>query len=492
MSKLRHWGVIGLSNTWMAFGDDGGSDSDRNELAATGYGIRRILDPGTLYREQPALDAAPRWIEKPDAKGRVYDMEWPGESPPETFSLTELQQRLADSRGKLTADSSDLASLDEGVKLLVEAVSRLHAGGASIGFFQPNSARFWHRHDGSLAIVLPDVGFAWDNAGGLLEPEWLTSPECELLFDEGPRVRNTSYREQLNRFGEHKEIRKRVQETSSFIAEDVRVLARFISLLLVGPDELRRWCGRSRALLKLPGKDRAADTEAPIWDQVIAPALEGQVATCKELQLRLAAAKPSEHFLFTPPKPPWRGWGVLRQTALVAVGLVVLFGLWKARDFIWPQVPPPPYCDRVPTGISLYNDLVRLEELQAAAATDENQYPVYFEKLLQCLHDHDSFEDCERGCLDRLVEAHAERLRTQSVSVLKRLENLPRPTAEECEALQAAVRDWDVMKTTVESYVDEGLVADQQIQGQLSRQLRLRGGETVAATAEQSNFPKQE
>lgn len=492
MSRLNCWGVIGLSNTWMAFDDDGDGDAERHEPAAGGYGIRRILDPGTLYREQPSVSEVPRWLEKPGGRRRVYDMEWPGENPPETFSLLEVQERLSARRSKLSPDDGDLETLDDGVRLLVETVGRLHAGGASLGFFQPDSARFWHRHDGSRAVVLPDVGFAWDDAGGLLEPEWLARPQCEFLFDDVARGRNAAYCEQLKRSAEQQELRKRVQETAAFAAEDVRVLARFIALLLVGPEELGRWCGRAKSLRQLPGKDRAADTEAPIWDQVIAPALAGQITTCKELQLRLAGAKPSEHFLFTPPKPPWRGWAVLRQAAIAAVALTVLLGLWWAKDKIWPPVPPPPYCDRVPRGISLYDDLVALEALQAAAVTDATAYPRFWEGLIQCLHDHHNFRDCDRGCLDGLVEAHGERLRIQAEDVLKRLQTLPRPTSEECEALQVAVTGFVETQTAVESYVDDSLVSGGEIQQRLARQLRLRGCEAVAATAELSNSPAEE
>ena len=492
MSKLRGWGVIGLSNTWMAFGDDGEGDSERESAAATGYGIRRILDPGTLYREQPPLDEVPRWIEKPGARRRVYDMEWPASNQPETFSMLDVQERLAARRGKLSAEDADLETLDDSVRLLVESVGRLHTSGASLGFFQPDSARFWYRHDGSRAIVLPDVGFAWDDGGGLLEPEWLASPRFELLFDEGARARNASYREHLKQANEQKELRKRVQETAAFAADDIRVLARFIALVLVGQEELGRWCGRGKALLKLPGKDRAADTEAPIWDEVIAPALAGQITTCKELLLRLAGAKPSEHFLYTPPKPPWRGWAVLRTAAVALVGLALLAVLWGFRDIIWPRVPPPPFCDRVPSRISLYDDLVKLEELQAFAATDAERYPEYWEKLIQCLHDHHAFKDCDRACLNGLVEAHVGRLRIQAEDVLKRLQALPRPTAEECEALRAVAKDFSVAKAEVQSYVGDSLVFDSRIEAKVARQLRLRGCDAEASAAELSASRTQE
>jgi len=473
----------------MTFGHDG---DDEDETTVAGYGIRRILAPGTIYAEQPAIEEIARWVEKPGAKRRVYDMQWPSESLPETFALIDLHARIVPRRGKLIAQDADLGALDDCVRLLVEAAGRLHAAGASIGFLQPDSVRFWHRHDGTRAAVLPDVGFAWDDTGGLLEPEWLAQPECELLFDEGSRSRNAGYLTLLKKAEQQVELRKRVKETASFAAEDVRILARLIALALVGPEELTRWCGRAKSLRQLPGKDRAADTEAPIWDEVIAPALAGQIMTCKELQLRLAGAKPSEHFLFTPPKPPWRGWAVLRQAAIAAVALTVLLGLWWAKDKIWPPVPPPPYCDRVPGGISLYDDLVALEALQAAAATDATAYPRFWEGLIQCLHDHHNFRDCDRGCLDGLVEAHGERLRIQAEDVLKRLQTLPRPTSEECEALQAAVVGFVEAQTAVESYVDDSLVSGGELQQRLARQLRLRGCEAATATAALSNSPAEE
>ena len=160
----------------MAFGEDDEGE-DEGHLVA-GYGIRRILDPGTTYVEQPDVAEVPRWVEKPGSKHRVYDMEWPGESQPETFTLLNLYERIAPQRKKLTEDNDDLASVDACIAQLVDAVGRLHAGGSSVGFLQPDSVQFLHRHDGTCSAVLPDVGFAWDDAGGLLEPEWLARPEC--------------------------------------------------------------------------------------------------------------------------------------------------------------------------------------------------------------------------------------------------------------------------------------------------------------------------
>lgn len=481
MSRVLRWGVVGLSNTWTAFGEDA-EEYGSDEQAVAGYGIRRILDPGTVYREQPPVEGLPRWVEKPGSRARVFDMEWQEDAIPETMSLLDLRDRIAPRRKGIAEDDADLSTLDECIQVLVDGTGRLHSQGASLGFVQPDSVRFWTRHDGSRAVVLPDVGFAWDDAGGLLEPEWLAQPPCGFLFDHGARRRNREYLEKLKGEGAQTDLRKRAKESGEGEAEDVRLIARLIALTLAGAGDIEKWCGSSKVLLKIPGKDRAADTEAPIWDDVIAPALAGQITTCKELQLRLAGAKPSEHFLYAPPKPPWKGWAVLRPAAKVLAGVVLIALLWVLKGF-FPPVDTPPYCVHVPSGISLYGDLFDLEDLQAAVVIDDARYAEYWEQLLRCLHDHRAFKGCDDDCLRGLVESHFNRLGGEAEEILSRLRALPRPTVEECGTLQAITDKIMKAEDAVGEYVDVETPMIQEVLGRLARQTQLRGCEPRAGNS---------
>lgn len=435
LTRVEGWGVTGWSNEFGPLADDAAEDSPLDDA----YGFERILDPGVIHRPQPDLPGVPRWVEKPGAKGRVFHLGWPAPEPPVTQSLLDLHAGLASRRRELSAEDPDLARLDAAIQELVFIAARLSAAQASVGFLQPDSVRIGTRHDGTTFVLLPDVGFAWDATGGLYEPEWLASPQAELLFDRGARARNSEYLSLLESAGDERDLRSRAKESAAAEIEDVRIVVRLVALALVGPDEVRRWCGAAKSFLKLPGRNVAPDTAAPIWDQVIAPALDGRIPTFEELALRLQAAKPSEHFLFKPPAPPWRGWQVLGRVAAACVAAVVLGGLWQLKDVLFPPRVQPPFCRRVPEGDPLLAQLFELRDLQERSRVDEAARPAFGLLLRECRQAHAAVPGCGDDCLRQPAEEYYEMMVAAGDAVLARLRAGPRPVAAERPEIEAAI-----------------------------------------------------
>lgn len=471
MTKLPSWGVTGWSNTWTAL--DEGREDDSGLVA--GYGIERVVDPGVVYVDQPRVDGIPQWFEKPGSRGRKFQMGWAEDSAPHTQSLLDLHASIAPRRSAIVEGDPQLKAIDECIDLLVSTATRLHGSHQSLGFLQPDSARFGTRHDGSRYLVLPDVGFAWDNAGGLMEPEWLSNPRLELVFDKGARAHNAAYLARLRRPTDERDIRVRAKTSAAEDADDVKLLARLIVVALVGADEARRWCGGSKALLSIPGRDIAPDTQAPIWDQVLAPALAGQIPTCNELAMRLAVHRPSAHFLFKPPAPPWRGWAAIRKAALVAVAIAALAGLWQLKSILFPPRVPAPYCKQARATDPLYSKLESLRDLHDAARVDAAKRPEYWLLLKECRKEHSGMKSCSDDCLRELVEEHLRVVEEEAVAVLQSLDAQPRPVAEERTRIEAA------MSAIVDSLTEISRSSKPAIMARLERQMRLRGGPAAAS-----------
>jgi len=466
MTKLPSWGVTGWSNTWTAL-DDGHEDGP---VLVAGYGIERVVDPGVVHVDHAQVDGVPQWFEKPGARGRKFQMGWSDDSAPQTQSLLDLHAAIAPRRSGLVESDAQLKSLDECITLLVATAAHLHSSHQSLGFIQPDSARFGARHDGSRFIVLPDVGFAWDDAGGLMEPEWLSNPQLELLFEKGARARNAAYLAQLRRPADERDIRSRAKTSAAEDLEDVKILARLIATALVGVDEARRWCGGSKSLLVLPGRDVAPDTQAPIWDQVLAPALAGQIPTCNELAMRLSVHRPSAHFLFKPPSPPWRGWAILRRGALVAAAIAALAGLWQLKSILFPPHVPAPYCKQVRATAPLYAKLESLQDLGDAARVDATKRADYWELLKQCRQEHAALQSCSEDCLREPVDEHLQAVEADGLAVLESLQEQPRPLAEERATIAAAVA------AITEALSEAHRSAKPPVIVRLERQSQLRGG----------------
>ncbi len=476
MNRMDGWGVTGWSNEWTALGSDG---PDEGGPTLDGYGVRRTVDPGVVYASPPDVPNVARWHQKPRGKGRVFEMEWREDFQPATRSVLDIQEGLASRRRSLAADDPDLALLDAAFDGFLAAASGLHARGASLGFVQPDSCRVGTLRDGKPFVVLPDVGFAWDKRSGLMLPRWIDEPNLEQLFDDGAERRNEDYLAEISRGDEARDIRQRAAEDAARELADVKIVARLAAAALVGPDEIRRWCGAGKRLPALPSKDVARDTQGDIWDKVIAPALAGQVLTCEELRARLGVYKPSSHYLHVPPTPPWVGWAVLRRVTIVAaaVGLLAAMSLLGEPLTRWFMGTPAPFCRVVPRTDPLYARLVELRDAHNAARGDVAARPAFWNLLHECRTEHAALQACSRDCLGGLVDDWLAQAEEEGRATHERLRSRPRPTSDEVAELTAAIAA--IRRAEAEAKRPQS----SSVMGMLDRELRLRGGPPTVPNA---------
>ena len=475
MKRMEGWGVTGWSNSWTALGSD---EADDGPSQLSGYGVHRLVDPGVTYEAPPDVPDVPRWHEKPLGKGRAFEMEWREDSEPVTRSLLDIQQGLADRRRTLAADDPDLALLDAGVDGLVAAAAGLHAQKSMLGFVQPDSCRVGTLRDGKPFVVLPDVGFAWNKARGLMLPDWIEKPELPVLFEEGAVRHNEAYLAEIEaaRAKESRDIRQQTADEAAREFTEVKIVVRLLAAALVGGDEVRRWCGTKKCLLALPSKDVAPDTQADIWDSVIAPALEGRIRTFTDLRARLAVCRPSSHYLHTPPTPPWGGWPIVRRVALATVAVGFLGVLLACSGPIikvigdWLIPPRAPYCRYVAKEDPLYTGLIKLKESHDVARGDMAERPAFWASLRECLGPHAEPSRCGRDCLAGLVDEWCRQADEEGLAVRERLRSRPRPTEDEVADISAAI----VMIRQAEAEAKRP--AASAVVPVLERELRRRGG----------------
>jgi hypothetical protein len=479
MKPMDGWGVTGWANSWTALGSDVSDEDDEQAVALVGYGVQRTVDPGVTYAPPPEMPGVPRWHPKRQAHGRIFEMVWQEDREPTTRSLLDIHAAIAARRTKLTAEDPDLAALDKGVELLLATAESLHAADASIGFLQPNSCRVGEWRDGGSFVVLPDVGFAWDKRAGLMMPSWIAEPALGQLFEHGAERRNEEYHAEISRSGDDRDIRKRASDAAARELADVKILARLVAASLVGAGEMRRWCGDRKCLLKLPPKDVAPDTQAEIWDKVIASALAGQIATVKELRLAFAAYKPSSHFLHEPPAPPWTGWAMLRRGAMVTAALAMIGLLWAFSGTIleWLQGRPSPFCRTVTEENPLHARLFQLEKARDVARGDVSARPAYWALLRECRSDHAALKACRSDCLAELVAEWVRQTDEEGQAVRERLRARPRPTPEEVQDIATAI-------IAIRQAEAEGKRPQRSaVVSILERELRLRGGKVPAESS---------
>jgi hypothetical protein len=479
MKSMDGWGVTGWSNSWTTLGSDI-PDDDEQAVVLDGYGVQRTVDPGVTYAAPPEMAGVPRWHVKRQSRGRKFEMVWPEDRVPATRSLLDIHAAIAARRSKLTPDDPDLAALDKAVDLLLSTAESLHAADTSIGFLQPNSCRFGEWRDGNPFVTLPDVGFAWDKKVGLMMPNWISEPALGLLFENGAERRNEEYLAEISRGHDDRDIRKRASDAATRELVDVKILTRLVATTLVGVDEIRRWCGDRKCLLKLPPRDVASDTQAEVWDKVIAPALAGQVTTVKELRSALATYKPSSHYLHKPPAAPWVGWAMLRRAAMVAAAAALIGLLWAFSDDILKifQGSPAPFCRTVTEESPLYGRLFDLKKSREAARSDVASRPAFWTLLSECRSDHAALKTCRSDCLADLVDEWFRQAEEEGQAVRERLRARPRPTPEEVQDISAAI-------VAIRQATAEG--KRQQRSGVLSmleRELRLRGGKLPVESTE--------
>lgn len=485
INRMEGWGVTGWSNEWTTLGSDDPADDDSPQLS--GYGVKRTVDPGVAYYPAvtgddapPPAPGVPRWHARRLGKGRIFEMEWREDVEPTTRSVLEIQAALASRRSSLTADDPDLALLDAAVDGLLAAASALHSKGVSLGFFQPDSCRCGRLRDSVPFVALPDVGFAWDKRSGLMLPQWIAKPQLDLLFDDGAERRNEAYLADLSRQNEPRDIRQRADEDAVRELADVRIVARLVATALVGVDEVRRWCSGKKSFVRLPAKDAAPDTEADIWDKVIAPALEGQIRTCEELRSKLAVYRPSSHYLHVPPTPPWSGWPVVRRVAIGAAAMCLLGLLWLCSGPIIRQIKawigePAPFCRTVAKSDPLYDKLFELKRSHDAARGDVSLRPAFWTLLQECFKDHAALESCGRECLSGLVDEWVQQAEEEGRAVRERLRSRPRPSPDEVAEITAAIAA--IRRAAAEAKRPPA----SSVVSVLDRELKLRGGRPAEA-----------
>lgn len=482
MKRMHRWGVIGWADVWKTLGSDIPYDEENAGVEQLdGYGVERTIDPGVTYAPPPDIPGVPRWHVKPGSGGRILQMRWHEDREPVTRSLLDLQAAVSGRRKSLTADDVDLAAIDASIDLLVSAAESLHAADRSLGFLQPDSCRVGTSLDGSLYVTLPDVGFAWDKRLGLMIPRWVAEPELELLFEEGAVLRNEACLAEVAR-ARHDDRYVHAGATDASVREvaDVKILARLIAAALVGVEEVRRWCGGKKFLSRLPSKDVARDTQADIWDNVIAPALDGQIKTCQELRLRLESQRPSSHFLHVPPAPPWGGWRVMRRAAVVAAAACGLALMWMMSDDVakWLAGDPAPFCRVVPKSNPLYAQLFSLKQSQDRARGDVAARVDYWALLQECLPLHADPQTCGGTCLSGLVDEWLLQTEEEGQAVRERLRTRPEPTREEVRNIATAIASIQQAEQYAKRAVEKSVVPV------LQRELRLRGGKVTAPVLE--------
>jgi hypothetical protein len=440
MRQVQHWGVTGWSTEWASLGLESGENEA--DIGGIGSGFSRVVEPGVVYLKPPVVGDWRSWTESPGSRQRRLQMAWPEDEQPEALTVVDLHERLAPRRANLQPGDDQLRQLDESILEAVRQVDRLHRAGGTLGFVQPDSVMFCRFRDGALQVVFPDVGFAWDDARGLREPKWIAEPQLDCLFEEGARRQNVA---SLTAFREAMEVASRQTEKeraagSSALAAgqaaDIRMMARLIAVALIGPDEVKRWCGAGRAFLAVPGRDRAPDTQAPVWDQAIAPALLDKIATAAGLLERLELAPPSAHYLAKPPVPP-PAWKIAIRRALPGLvgvaGILVLALLAKpALDRLFPRLEPHRLCDAVYSGDPRF---IRLDELERAReraqAGDMDAVAAYWELLTIAA-------DLPVACLGQLREEAAMMIGAQALSIPGRLRDEPMTRTKQVALLQQA------------------------------------------------------
>lgn len=462
MTQVHHWGVTGSSTEWAALDHP---DDDYDD-GLEGMGFKRIVEPGVVYVKPPDVEGLVRWSDSPQSRGRQFQMAWDDYSAPEFRTLLDMQAELAAQRATLDKEDPRLRSLDDAVLMMVRMADAVHRAGGTLGFVQPDSVLFCSRRDGTPLAVFPDIGFLWDDERGLAEPKWILEPQLALLFEQGARRHNSARMKLAKAARQGQDVAALRAEAQ---AEDVRLVARLVAVALAGPDQVREWCGEGRAFLSMPGRDRAPDTQAPIWDEVIAPALVGKIGSCADLAARLEAVRPSEHFLFKPPTPPPVWKKVLRKSrpaiGIAAAIACVLVGWWA-----WPKPERHHLCPQVWSSSPLFARLNELDTARKTAMTEITvpAYRAYWALLKNGV-------DLPEACGDKLIAECIDWIERASRGTIEGLRSRPVPRREELLQLQDAL-----------TLLQEAAALEPErcarAMALLERQFRLRGAAPEAAS----------
>lgn len=320
-------------------------------------GVVRMVAAGVTYTPpakggKPPKSVADMVWRPVDGKPQAYELPFAGD-PTEVLTLEEFAREVhgpgfpaAESGRPPAVDPARLEQLDQVVRGLAKLAADLHALGYGIGTAHPPNVLLAPRTAGgrtTYQVLLPDLGFVYPDGSRRL-PKWLTDDEYEYL----------------PLWAESALARQHVTPLRS-PADDLRVLARLVALLLRGRHFVPPGQPDGRAVAGVPGPDDDRYTAARVW-HVLGQAAAGATPagapfTARNLVDELAKDenRPSLHFTTDPAARPAGGdlAGLpadpagprSRSRGLVvagAVGALAVVGLVAMYYFGHDYFAPPP------------------------------------------------------------------------------------------------------------------------------------------------------
>jgi len=476
------WGVTADISAWDTIAYAADLQSLYGEFGDyPSHAFVREVAPGVEYHQPASIGGLRTWLHrKVDWQSR-YLMPYPGEMPPTSEDLLDIQVKLAGQRATLKDGDAALTRLDAIIDQFLSLVCELHDNQMPLGFLHPRSVRFVRDANGPETVQLPDLGFVFNvNSRAAALPKWLEDASMNVLFDSGAEARNEAY---------HQWVCDNTHAAFEPLAfQDVKIVGRLLAFALAGESQVRRWSGDGCLHTIPPPAGTLNDTAcAPVWD-AISHAVSGETLSVAELReaLRREDARPSRHFLVKPPPPPPHPLVTLvkriAKPALASAGAILVVGTaWAAWQAFGPRYTL--ICPHVGSwNRELYPSLVDLESQKGTAAANDEAKQRFRESLkqyVQLLRASRSHA-CDGSCTDTLVAMTKPWIDDKVDETLETLRLQPRQNADEVAALTAQ----KALLNELNSLRRESSPPLFQSAAQtLDRQLSLRGA--VEATAGQ-------
>jgi hypothetical protein len=438
----------------------------------------RELAPGVEYHQPASIGGLRTWLHRKVEWQSRYLMPYPGEVPPTSEDLLDIQARFAGQRATLKDGDAALTRLDAIIDQFLGLVCELHENQMPLGFVNPRSVRFVRDASGSETVQLPDLGFVFNvNSRAAALPKWLEDPSMNVLFDSGAEARNEAYYQWI--------CDKSHANFETLAFQDVKIVGRLIAFALAGESQVRRWGGGECLHTIPPPAGTLNDTACgPVWDAV-SRAISGETLSVAELReaLRREDARPSRHFLVKPPKPPPH-WVVtlvkrIAKPALAsAAALLVAGATWAAWQAFGPRYTS--ICPHVWSwNRELYPSLVDLESQKGAAAANDVAKQRFRESLKQYVQllRSSASHPCDGSCTDTLVALTEPWIDDEVDGTLETLRLQPRQNDDEVAILTATKAIVDELNSLRRETSPPLFQSAAQT---LDRQLSLRGAAEAA------------
>jgi hypothetical protein len=473
------WGVTADKSDWEPIAYAADLQALYSEFGDyPSHAFVREVAPGVEYHQPASIGGLRTWLHRKVEWQSRYLMPYPGEIPPTSEDLLDIQARLAGQRATLKDGDAALTRLDAIIDQFLGLVCELHENQIPLGFVHPRSVRFVRDASGSETVQLPDLGFVFNvKSRAAALPKWLEDDSMNVLFDSGAEARNEAY----NRWicdSSHAHF-----EPLAF--QDVKIVGRLLAFALAGTSQVRRWSGGECLHTIPPPTGTLNDTAcAPVWDAII-HAISGETLSVAELReaLRREDARPSRHFLVKPPQDPPHPLVTLlkriAKPALASAGALLVAGAaWAAWQAFGPRYTS--ICPHVWSwNRELYPSLVDLESQKGAAAANDDAKQRFRESLKQYVQllRATASQPCDGSCTDTLVAMTEPWIDEEVDETLQTLALQPRQNADEVAILTATkdlVDDLKLLRRETSPPLFES--ASQT----LERQLSLRGAAEAA------------